>query len=135
MGRNRYDNKLTYFIYSFIFGYDEKKYWRLRQRIVDPCDRAGKFRKYLWLISLKRMEAKNSASLGTAIDKGAKFGTPPILPHGLTGIFISHGAVIGKNCLILQNVTIGSSKGNAPVIGDDVVIGAGATIVGGGNNW
>lgn len=134
---NRYDNKLAYWIYSFIFGYDEKKYWELRQRIVDPDDKAGKFRKYIWLIRLKRAEARNAASFGTAINKGAVFATPPILPHGLTGIFVSHGARIGKRCVILQNVTIGSSKGLAPIIGDDVVIGAGATIVGGvqiGNN-
>ena len=48
-------------------------------------------------------------------------------------------AVIGRNCIVMQNVTIGSSlkKGAsfeqnnvAPTIGDGVLIGAGATVLG-----
>jgi serine O-acetyltransferase len=49
--------------------------------------------------------------------------------------------VIGSNCNILQNVTIGNTKGGkktgAPVIGDHVYLGPGAVVVGGitiGNN-
>ena len=137
MADNRYDNPVNYFLYSKIFGYDEKKFWRLRQRIVNPEDKASKLRKMFWLSYLKKAEARNAASMGTAVNAGAVFDSPPRLPHGITGIFISHSAHIGKNCMILQNVTIGSSKGKAPVIGDNVVIGACATIVGGihiGNN-
>ncbi len=52
------------------------------------------------------------------------------LPHGLQGIFISRYAVIGENCWIYQNVTIGEVDQKAPVIGDDCLIGAGAVIVG-----
>lgn len=54
----------------------------------------------------------------------------PTLPHGLHGIFISRYAVIGKNCWIYQNVTIGEVNRKAPVIGDGCIIGAGAVIVG-----
>ncbi len=63
--------------------------------------------------------------------------------HGTNGIFISGGAIIGKNCTIYQQVTIGSnmlvdSKGlGSPVIGDNVLIGAGAKVIGNiviGNN-
>lgn len=54
----------------------------------------------------------------------------PSLPHGLHGIFISRYAVIGKDCWIYQNVTIGEINGKAPVIGDGCFIGAGAIIVG-----
>ena len=54
----------------------------------------------------------------------------PSLPHGLHGIFISRYAVIGKDCWIYQNVTIGEVNGKAPVIGDGCLIGAGAIIVG-----
>ena len=59
------------------------------------------------------------------------------------GIFISGGAKIGRNCVIFQQVTIGSntlvdSKGlGAPQIGDSCYIGAGAKIIGNvkvGNN-
>lgn len=38
--------------------------------------------------------------------------------------------VIGKDCWIYQNVTIGESNRKAPVIGDGCLIGAGAVIVG-----
>ena len=54
----------------------------------------------------------------------------PSLPHGLHGIFISLYAVIGKDCWIYQNVTIGEVNGKGPVIGDGCLIGAGAVIVG-----
>lgn len=68
---------------------------------------------------------------------------PIYFVHGIYGIFISGGAVIGKNCTIFQQVTIGSnmlidSKGfGSPVIGDNCLIGAGAKIIGNvtiGNN-
>ena len=137
MSYNRYKNSLAYSLYALLFNYNERKYWKLRQMVVNPQCKKNKIIKLLWLIYLKRTEAKNAASLGTALNAGAVFQTPPELPHGITGIFIAHGAKIGKNCLILQNVTIGSSKGKAPVIGDNCVIGAGAVIVGGirvGNN-
>jgi len=67
----------------------------------------------------------------------------PFFPHGPLGVFISRNAVIGKNCVIMQQVTIGSNPladsklQGSPVIGDNVFIGAGAKIVGGiriGNN-
>ncbi len=60
-----------------------------------------------------------------------------VFPHPV-GIVISDSAVIGKNCIIFQNVTIGanfspkaSSQRSVPVIGDNVIICAGAVIVGG----
>lgn len=54
----------------------------------------------------------------------------PVLPHGLQGIFISRYAVVGENCRIYQNVTIGEVNRKAPVIGDDCLIGAGAVLIG-----
>jgi serine O-acetyltransferase len=47
------------------------------------------------------------------------------------GIVISSRAVIGANCDIRQNVTIGErSERDVPLIGSHVMIGAGAIIVG-----
>lgn len=67
----------------------------------------------------------------------AEFASPPVLPHGPFGLFVSGGARVGSGCVIFQHVTIGSntiggSKGTgAPTIGDNCYIGAGAAIIGG----
>lgn len=51
--------------------------------------------------------------------------------HVLYNKIIHCDAVVGKNCTIFQNVTIGSDgHGNVPVIGDNFFIGAGATLIG-----
>lgn len=137
MAINRDKNIFTYKLYAALFGYDEKKYWKRRQITVDKNIKKPTLLKVWYLIYCKRSEARNASSMGTALNDGAVFAGVPHLPHGITGIFIAHGAKIGKNCTILQNVTIGSSKKQAPVIGDNCVIGAGAVIVGGirvGNN-
>jgi len=72
-----------------------------------------------------------------------EFKNIPCFPHGVFSIFISDDAKIGKDCVIFQNVTIGSNtladskKQGSPIIGDNVFIGAGAKIIGNikiGNN-
>lgn len=77
------------------------------------------------------------ADYGAWIGIEAEIGSPaPRCPHDIFGLFISKAAVIGKNCVIFQHVTIGSvtTKGSkrigAPKIGDNVLIGAGAIIIG-----
>ena len=110
--------------------YDHEKYWRYRSILVDPY-RGSKLGDLGLLWYIKRAEAFNNASMGTHRGFGASFATPPHLPHGLYGIVLSHNVIIGKNCTIYHQVTIGQGKGGAPVIGDDVIIGAGAKIIGG----
>jgi serine O-acetyltransferase len=51
------------------------------------------------------------------------------MPHP-NGIVISPDAIIGPNCLIFQQVTIGSRSEGVPVIGGHVDIGAGAKVLG-----
>ena len=48
------------------------------------------------------------------------------------GVVIHSNTVVGNNCTIAQNVTIGRNFGdkNVPVIGDDVYIGTGSVIFG-----
>ena len=51
----------------------------------------------------------------------------------LGGVHINPQAVLGKNCDIAHRVTIGASamgRAGAPVLGDDVYVGTGATLVG-----
>lgn len=80
---------------------------------------------------------------GSWISWESTFKGMPCLPHGMQGIFISRDAKIGKNCVIFQQVTIGSNtlvdseNIGSPVIGNDCYIGAGAKIIGNviiGNN-
>lgn len=94
-------------------------FWILRQRCTES--RHG-FRHLLYYSYLKA-----SASW---VGLGAKFADIPVLPHGLHGIFISTSASIGLRCTIHQNVTIGSTDRGAPQIGNNVLIGAGAVLVG-----
>lgn len=52
-----------------------------------------------------------------------------MLPHP-NGIVIAPGAVVGANCIIFQQVTLGTSDGGYPTLGDEVYVGAGAKILG-----
>ena len=57
-------------------------------------------------------------------------------PH-FQNIVIGNGAIIGNNCIIYQDVTIGQNRGLFPIIGNNVIIYAGAKIIGNvliGNN-
>ena len=73
---------------------------------------------------------------GAWIGLGAQIQNPPILPHGLHGIFISNSAKIGSNVVIFHHVTIGSnmlkdsSRIGAPSVSDNVYIGCGAKLIG-----
>ena len=72
----------------------------------------------------------HAISAQATVGEGTKF-----YHHGL-GIVVHQDAVIGSNCIIFQNVTIGekhSAKDNnhgVPTIGDNVMIGAGAVLLG-----
>lgn len=115
--------------------YESNKIWEYREKIL-------KNKKSL-INRVRRLKAfrimKQTHSLIPINENINRF----ITPHGLFGIYISFGAKIGNNCVIFNNVTIGSntlddSKGyGAPTIGDNVYIGAGAKIIGNvkiGNN-
>jgi serine O-acetyltransferase len=55
--------------------------------------------------------------------------------HQFYGVFISNGAVIGDDCIILHHITIGSnrdvtSQTGSPVLESGVFVGVGAKIIG-----
>ena len=71
---------------------------------------------------------------GIDLPRGARIGAGLYIGH-FGGITISRKAVIGRNCNLSQDITIGGSgtpgkNGGYPVIGDDVYIAPGARIFG-----
>lgn len=67
---------------------------------------------------------------GAEIPLGTKIGGGLVMPHP-NGIVIHAAAQIGPNCLIMQNVTIGTNMSRlAPRIGGHVDIYAGACVLG-----
>lgn len=112
-------------IRSLIQHYNSSRYWKYRSKVIN----SGGFN-YLRLLYIKKCDAFNKASLGTHIGFGAHFGSIPNFPHGLYGIIVTHNAIIGSDCTIYHNVTIGEGSGGAPKIGNNVLIGAGAIIIG-----
>jgi serine O-acetyltransferase len=66
------------------------------------------------------------------IDSQASIGPGLYIGH-IGGVHINPQAVIGRNCDLTHRVTIGASamgRQGAPVLGNDVYIGTGATLVG-----
>jgi serine O-acetyltransferase len=71
-----------------------------------------------------------SAVTGADIPLNCRLGGGLLMPHP-NGIVIHPDAVIGPNCLLFQQVTIGTREGGgAPKIGGHVDVGAGAKILG-----
>lgn len=70
---------------------------------------------------------------GIEIHPGAKIGKGLFIDHGM-GVVIGETAEIGNNCTIYQNVTLGGTGKDHgkrhPTLGDDVMIGSGAKVLG-----
>ncbi|MCQ2505183.1 MAG: serine O-acetyltransferase [Saccharofermentans sp.] len=71
---------------------------------------------------------------GVEIHPGAKIGKGLFIDHGM-GVVIGETAQIGDNCTIYHGVTLGGrghAKGTRrhPIIGDNVLVGAGAKLLG-----
>lgn len=66
------------------------------------------------------------------VPSSAKIGKNFKLGYGGLGVVIHSNTIIGNNCQINQNVTIGRNFGdkNVPIIGNDVYIGAGSVVFG-----
>ena len=67
------------------------------------------------------------------IHPGAQIGKGLFIDHGM-GVVIGETTVIGDNCLLYQGVTLGGTgkdKGKRhPTLGDNVMVGAGAKVLG-----
>jgi serine O-acetyltransferase len=91
----------------------------------------------LRMVPLAMAFGKLNAFFGRCIiGRGAQFGPGFVLIHSY-GVVINSAVVGGSNVKLEHLVTIGAQAGKAPVLGDNVFVGAGAKIIGGariGNN-
>ena len=129
-------SKIIDFIQYRIQHYNPNKYWKYRLYLQNKNN--NKIIRFIRLFYIKKCDAFNCASTGASMDEIALFKDKASLPHGLNGIIVSRYAIIGSNVKIYQQVTIGQNeKGEAPIIGNDVIIYPGARIIGNvkiGNN-
>ena len=79
------------------------------------------------------LQSQSSRMFGVDIHPAAHFGKGIMLDHA-TGLVVGETASVGDNCSFLHGVTLGGSgkeKGDRhPKIGDNVLIGAGAKVLG-----
>jgi serine O-acetyltransferase len=79
------------------------------------------------------LQSQSSRIFGVDINPAARIGIGIMLDHG-TGIVIGETATIGDNCSLLQGVTLGGTGKETgdrhPKIGNNVMIGAGAKVLG-----
>lgn len=120
---------------NIYIGWDYDKYWSCREALFNPKISKWKFLYCKHYVS--KMNRKHNADIAYCIKAGNNFSGRPILGHKLNGIVIASGAIIGNNCFLSHQVTIGRNRGGAPTIGNNVYIGPGAKIFGAihiGNN-
>jgi len=113
--------------------------YTLVMRTASYLKSAGRIWVPLYLVArfvLMRYEFKFGISIPYNTDIG-----PGLYIGHYGGVFVNYQAVIGKNCNINHDVTIGAAYGGktpgVPVIGDNVYFGPGSKIIGGihiGNN-
>jgi serine O-acetyltransferase len=79
------------------------------------------------------LQSQSSRIFAVDINPAARIGIGIMLDHG-TAIVIGETATVGDNCSILQGVTLGGTGKETgdrhPKIGDSVLIGAGANVLG-----
>ena len=97
--------------------------------------RFGRLSRRYKLVPLQRLaEAMNILAFSASIPARAEIGDGTVCEHRGIGVVIHPGAVIGRRCRILPHVVVGGRGGDgrtgAPQIGDDVLIGTGAKILG-----
>ena len=76
----------------------------------------------------KIIHRRLSRKYGIQISPQMKLGYGLYIGHGVS-IVINPGTIIGNNCNISQNLTIGTNHGTPATIGDNVYIGPGVCIV------
>ncbi|MBI9099198.1 MAG: serine acetyltransferase [Spirochaetaceae bacterium] len=115
-----------------------KRYWEPDKRLIKTIRSYQYWKKKTFFISgiMRRISVLRyrfwTIATGADIPLNTTIGGGLLLTHP-NGIVIHPQAVIGVNCLLFQQVTLGfgGKKPGAPVLGGHVDVGAGAKILGG----
>lgn len=99
-----FNNKLGLKLLSHIQGYNHKKYWKRWAIVTSPDSKVPLLIKLYYLFWIKRVDSRKLCSFGTNLNSGAKFRTPPNLPHDPNGIIVGHDLIIGSNVTQLQQI-------------------------------
>jgi serine O-acetyltransferase len=97
-------------------------------RLAHPLWKAG------WRTLARFLSHISRFMTGVEVHPAAVLGPGLFIDHGM-GVVIGETAEVGENVSILQGVTLGGTSTKRekrhPTLGDDVVVGAGAKIIGG----
>src|SRR5713101_8569601 len=87
-----------------------------------------------WRIPARFLSQVARFLTGIEIHPAAKIGSGLFIDHGM-GVVIGETAEVGENVTLLQGVTLGGTslkrEKRHPTLGDNVVVGAGAKVIGG----
>ena len=102
-------------------------------RAVRRHRRAHFFYKHGMRLIARMISERTRRLTGIDIHPGAQIGEGFFIDHG-TGVVIGETTVIGKNCSIFQNATLGGTGKDTgkrhPTLGDNVMVSAGAKVLG-----
>ena len=102
-------------------------------KAVRSYRRAHWFYQHKWFTIARIISQRARHQTGLEIHPGAQIGKGLFIDHGM-GVVIGETTVIGDNCLLYQGVTLGGTgkdKGKRhPTLGDNVMVGAGAKVLG-----
>ena len=91
------------------------------------------FYKHQWFVTARIISTISRFFTGIEIHPGAQIGEGLFIDHGM-GIVIGATTIIGDDCLIYQGVTLGMTGKHAgkrhPTLGDGVMVGANAVVLG-----
>lgn len=111
-------------------------HWKAADRLLKCMEDYRRYQQrpgMIYLLRRKYVKLKHlvlSCITASDLDIRASIGRGLKLPHP-GGVVIHPNAVVGEDCMIMQQVTIGQlASGDVPIIGNGVYVGAGAKILG-----
>lgn len=91
------------------------------------------FYKHKWFFTARLLSQLGRFFTGIEIHPGAQIGRFVFIDHGM-GVVIGETAVVGDYCVLFHGVTLGGTSSKKtkrhPTLGDHVIVGAGAKLLG-----